>query len=122
MTESIFALIGTISAGVGRKVFEWLVNRAAKKRADAEKLEKDANKETFAERSQQIKDLKAEVVRLRQAQDGFEDEMLEWREKYWTLREEAVGQLVKLTSALDKIKELTIDDDNSTKPRTISGN
>ena len=107
MTESIFALVGTIFAGVGLKLFEWLVNR----KAERLRMERELHADKKADRTDQIVELKEELVRLRALIESYEDEMLQWREKYWSLREERVDQMTQLNQVINSIKEL--DDDES---------
>lgn len=108
MTEAIIALIGTVFAGFGLKFFDWLVNRKTEKRIREEKArmeDKEDKMGDLADRRQQILDLRKDLIELRKEVELKEDEMLEWREKYWTLREESVQRMVELTEALNKIKE-----------------
>lgn len=110
MTESLFALLGTIFAGAGLKFFDWLVNRKTEQRIREEKAREHEEKfeqGSLQDRKEQILELRNELAELRRLIDEKEAEMLQWREKYWDLREQQVKTIVNLTEALDKIRELT---------------
>jgi hypothetical protein len=110
MTEAIIAAIATVFAGFGLKFFDWLVNRKTEKRILEEKARETISKASeadIADRKAQILELRQEMIDLRRIIDEKEDEMLQWREKYWALREDQVNTLVSLDTALKRIKELT---------------
>ncbi len=118
MTESIFALIGTVFAGFGLKFFDWLVNRKTEQRIREEQARKELKEDKIgdlADRREQILELRTELQGLRDTVNATEAEMLQWREKYWTLREEQITTLANLTTALNKIKELTGNGNGTSK-------
>ena len=96
MTEGLFALLGTIFAGVGLKVFDFFVQKRAEKRAAAKALADAA----LAEESARIGELKEEITRIRNELDDTIKEMLEWRDKYWSLREEHLTKMEELYELL----------------------
>lgn len=96
MTASILAFIGTIFAGVGLKIVDWLLNRRAQRRLEAE----EAQRRLDDKETSQVADLKEEILRVRQELQDSVDKMNEWQEKYWKLRELHVERIEELTRLL----------------------
>lgn len=86
------ALIGTIIATVGVKILERWLGKKDRNSTDAAQIR--------SELREQITTAKEEIRRL-------EDELDEWRAKYYAAIEELVAKRIELQNALDTIRRLT---------------
>lgn len=86
------ALIGTIIATVGVKILERWLGKKDRNSTDAAQIR--------SELREQITTAKEEIRRL-------EDELDEWRAKYYEAIEELVAKRIELQNALDTIRRLT---------------
>lgn len=86
------ALIGTIIATVGVKLIERWLGRKDRSTSDAAQIR--------SELKEQVASYKEEIRRL-------EDEVDEWRAKYYATMEELVAKRIELQNTLDQVKRLT---------------
>jgi len=94
LSPAWLALIGTIIATVGVKVLERWLGKADRSTTDAAQIR--------LELKDQVQSYKEEIRRL-------EDEVDEWRGKYYAVMEELVAKRIELQNALDQIKKLSED-------------
>lgn len=96
MTEGLFALLGTIFAGIGLKVFDFFVQKRAEKKAAVKAVQDKAD----AVESSRVMELREEIARIRKELDEATAEMLEWREKYFITREDHLKKMEELYNML----------------------
>lgn len=94
LNPAVLALIGTIIATVGVKILERWLGKADRSTTDAAQIR--------LELKEQVASYKEEIRRL-------EDEVDEWRGKYYAVMEELVAKRIELQNALDQIKKLSED-------------
>lgn len=104
MIESLIAALATLLGAMGLKLFEWLLNRRTETLNKRDKI----NETIIQSHIREVNALKDELNRLRIVIDETENEMHEWREKYWMLREQHVEKISDLLASLD---EMPSDDD-----------
>lgn len=93
---SVIVVILQIFSGQREKLRE-----ANEKRSAAEsEAKKEFETRVEEQRSSEIEALRKEVLRLRTQIEDTSDELLEWKDKYWTLREQYVTQLASLTKEM----------------------
>lgn len=97
--NGFLALIGTIFGGVGVKVVEFQIGRAAARTAEAQQM-RDGYKEEIESLRAQLERADAEEKRL----EGLVDE---WKNRYYDLRDEKTKVVTELTIALDRLKQFT---------------
>lgn len=90
------ALMGTLFGGAGLKVIEHQLGRAKTKSAEAAAAREELRSEIQTLR-EQLEKADAEETRLQ----GLVDE---WREKYWSYREETQKELNKLILELERLR------------------
>lgn len=88
------ALIGTIMGGVGLKVIEHWLGRTKTNSDDAKQIREELRT--------QISSQKEEILHL-------EDEVNEWRSKYYDLRDSYMKVQTELQIALEKIKNEAVE-------------
>lgn len=91
LEPGILALIGTIVATVGVAIVERWLTRQDRTSNDAAQIR--------SELKEQVVGYKEEIRRL-------EDELDEWRSKYYVVLEELVGKRIELQNAIDQIQRL----------------
>ena len=93
---SVLVVILQIFSGQRDKIRE----ANEKRRAAEEKAKSEFETRVEEQRSSEIVALRDEVQRLRTQIKKAERELLEWKDKYWTLRERYVTQLTSLTKEM----------------------
>lgn len=88
--------MGTIFGGAGLKVIEHQLGKAKTRAAESATAREELRKEIESLRQQLIR-ADGEEARLQ----GLVDE---WREKYWSYREETQRELSKLSVELERLK------------------
>ena len=83
------ALIGTLMGGVGLKVTEHWLGKAKSSSDDAKQIREE---------------LRTQITSQKQEIQTLEDEVNEWRAKYYDLRDSYMKIQTELTIALEKIK------------------
>lgn len=91
LDPAVIALIGTVIGTVGVKVAEKWLGKRDRKVDDATQIR--------SELREQVTSLKEEILRL-------EDDVEEWRSKYYDTREELALKRLDLQNALEQIKRL----------------
>lgn len=94
------ALVGTIIGTIGLKVVESWINNPAKKDSTPAELREELR--------QQIEGLKEDVLRRETIIDKTEEEMLEWRDRYWKLVAEHNQMLAELQHLRAEIQEKNV--------------
>ena len=87
----VATMVGTIFAGVGLKVVEGLLSRAK---------EKDASAKGYRD------ELRTELTAVKAERDSVEEEMIEWRRKYYELLERFMVVSVQLNTATEMLRQL----------------
>ncbi len=105
-TAVIVPILCTIFAGVGLKLVDLLWTRFNEGRLERKEAER-----RFEVRAQELQDkqLLGLSETLKSAQEELqnaENELTEWREKYFSVREDLLKQMAELQNALIRIKEL----------------
>ena len=93
---SVIVVILQIFSGQREKLRE----ANEKRRAAESEAKKEFETRAEEQRSSEIEALRKEVLRLRTQIEDTSDELLEWKDKYWTLREQYVTQLASLTKEM----------------------
>lgn len=97
------ALMGTLFGGVGLKIIEHWLNKSKERSAEQAAVRNEYREE--------IEDLKAEIVRLNAAID-------EWKNKYYTVREEKNRVDLDLKLTLERLETLRVRLDAMDKRRS----
>jgi len=94
------ALIGTVIGTIGLKFVESWINNPSKKDSTPAELREELR--------QQIEGLKEDVLRRETIIDKTEEEMLEWRDRYWKLVAEHNQMLAELQHLRAEIQEKNV--------------
>lgn len=93
---SVIVVILQIFSGQREKLRE----ANERRRAAESEAKKEFESRVEQQRNSELEALRKEVLRLRTQIEAAESELLEWKDKYWTLREQYVTQLASLTKEM----------------------
>jgi cell division protein FtsB len=106
------ALVGTIFGGAGLKIIESWLGRAKERSDQGAEIREELRKE--------IEGLRNQLDKASAEEQRLEAQVEQWREKYWSLREEKQSLVTELTIVMERLKayERAIAKNNLDNPPT----